>query len=130
MNRIINFFKKMNLYDEKIFANIKRNTKVIDKPYEEIMDFVGCFKKDDTFKLVLPTIKNIKDELIYIHEYTHILLNDESEIYPNIMEAIYINNYLLKEKEEMIKTTYAEIENSDSIDHIIGKKVKLLFINM
>ena len=129
MGKIIEFFKQMNLYDEKVFENIKKNTKIIDKPYEEIMDFVGCFKREDSVKLILPTIKSIKDELIYVHEYTHILLDDESEIFPNIMEAIYTNYYLKNEKKNVIDMTYNEIENSDSIDHIIGKKVKLMFIN-
>ena len=133
MDKIINFFKQMNMYDEHYFNYLKQNTKIIDKPYNEIKEFVGCFKIDNKCRLVLPKINNINDELIYIHEYTHALfLDDELEIFPNIMEAIYINQNItdLNIKNQLIKKTKVEIENTDSFNHKIGKKVKLLSIKI
>ena len=123
---LINFFKTIELYNEDYFNKIKVNTKTIDLPYEEIKDFVGCYKKDnEEFKLILPKLTDYYSMLIYIHEYTHCLfLDDEEEIFPNLMEAIFINKYI-KDRKTIIEKTKEEILKSTSEKHLIGKKVKL-----
>ena len=132
-DEIIKFFKSMNLYNEEYFNKIKINTKVINKPYEEIKDFVGCFKTNNDFKLILPKLESIEDILIYIHEYTHCLfLDDDSEIIPNILEAFYVKKCVfdLKTRLEIIKKVEEEIKNSVSKKHIDGKKVKIYLIKI
>lgn len=127
MDRVIDFFKEMHLYNETLFQMLKDNTKVIDKPYDEIKDFVGCFLVNDNIKLVLPKIRSDIDILIYIHEYTHALfIEDRDEIFPNIMEAIYVNKYFREDqKGEFINRTRSIICTSESEKHIIGNEVKL-----
>lgn len=133
---VINFFKEIGLYNEEYFIKIKNNTIIFNKPYEEIKDFVGCYPiYDDSkivnFKLILPKIRNIYDILIYIHEYAHVLfIDDELEIFPNIMEGMFINKYILDSKlcNDMMIHTLQEINNSKSEAHIVGKRIKLLYI--
>lgn len=131
MSNVINFFKSMSLYNKDYFDYLKANTKVIDMPYSSIKDFVGCFVIGNECKLILPKINSIYDELIYVHEYTHALfLDDEKEIFPNLMEALYINKYVKDGnlKNEIIKSIYKEIKDSSDENHIIGKKFKLINI--
>lgn len=125
MNDIEIFFKKMGFYNKDYFNKIKSRTLVIDNDYENIKEFVGFYP--DNFKLVLPKIKNTRDILIWIHEYSHALFpEDSSELFPNIMELIYINNYVNEEEKVELKDYIInELDNSDSIDHTISKKIKL-----
>ena len=128
---VVSFFKSMGFYNEEYFNILKNNSKIINMPYEEIKDLVGCYLTNDGCKLILPKINNIFDVLIWIHEYSHALFpEDELEFFPNIMEAIFINNYIKdnKVKEELINKTKYEISVSESISHISGKKVKLILI--
>lgn len=127
MDKVINFFKEMHLYDEDLFQVLINNTKILDRPYEEIKDFIGCFVVNGNIRLVLPKIHNEMDILIYIHEYTHALfIEDRDEIFPNIMEAIYVQKYFTEEqKGEFINRTRSMIATSESENHIIGNEVKL-----
>ena len=127
-NRIIDFFKEMGFYDEKYFNMIKSNTLVVDKDYEEIYDLVGFYK--EIFKLVLPKIKNERDLLLYVHEYSHALFpEDNSEIFPNLMEAYFINKYFdIDTKNYLKKITLKEIELSNDLEHTNAKKLKLELI--
>ena len=61
---VISFFQKIGLYDKEYFKYIKKNTTVVDKNYEDIIEFVGFYP--DTFKLILPKIKTYQDILIWI----------------------------------------------------------------
>ena len=66
--------------------------------------------------------------LIGIHEYTHMLfLDDNSEIFPNLMEAIYINNFIddISIKKQMFNMTKEQLDRAVDQNHIIGKKVKI-----
>lgn len=133
MNRIIQFFKSMNLYDQKYFEQIQNKTTIYNKSYEEIRDFVGCYliyqnNEIIDFKLILPNIKSIEDELIYVHEYSHALfLEDKSEIFPNIMEAYFINLYVtdLELKKKILDNIKIQLKKEEDINHKIGVKVKL-----
>ena len=136
LKAVIDFFKKQNLYNEQYFKKIEANTKIYDRSYEEIKELVGCFPIYDNenniidVKLILPKIKNIYDVLIYVHEYTHALfIEDENEIFPNIMEAIFINKYCDEQtKAEIIEKTKTEILKETDENHIVGKKVKIMSI--
>lgn len=136
MERVIDFFKNMNLYDKDYFEKIKKRTTIYNKPYEEIKDFVGCYpiykdKEIIDFKLILPMINSVADELIYVHEYSHALfLKDKSEIFPNIMEAYFINLYIrnIEIKKELLKNIQIQLENTEDINHKIGIKIKLMNI--
>lgn len=115
----------MGFYNKDYFNKIKSRTLVIDNDYENIKDFVGFYP--DNFKLVLPKIKNTRDILIWIHEYSHALFpEDSSELFPNIMELIYINNYVNEEEKVELKDYIInELANSNSMSHTISKKIKL-----
>lgn len=123
---VISFFQKIGLYDKEYFKYIKKNTTVVDKNYEDIIEFVGFYP--DTFKLILPKIKTYQDILIWIHEYSHALFpDDKDEIFPNLMEAYFINMYIndTYEIDKLIDKTKNEINNSKDIEHTIAKKIKL-----
>ena len=130
---IIDFFKSMELYDRNFFNHIKKKTKVLDLPYEEIKDFVGCFPVivDDKvvdFNILLPKLNTIFDVLVYIHEYSHAIdIYDENEIFPNLMEAMFLVDYLQDDEliTQQINRIYEELKNNESERHEIGKKVKL-----
>ena len=125
MEQVISFFKEMGFYNEEYFKLINKKTLVINKDYEEIKEFVGFYPEN--FKLILPKIKSNRDILIWIHEYSHALFpNDNDELFPNIMESIYINNYVSKkEKEELKNKVLDEISHSNSNKHTLAKKMKL-----
>ncbi len=130
---IINFFKSMNLYDEEYFKYINSQTKIYNIPYFEIKDFVGCYpiiKMDKIvgFNIILPKLNTIFDVLIYIHEYSHALdIEDEYEIFPNLMEAIFLVDYLKDDEliRQQIKSIRIELDNNKSEKHKIGKNIKL-----
>lgn len=130
-NTIIDFFNSIGLYNEEYFNLIKKNTVIIEGDYDKIKDFIGLYIKDDltNFKLYLPPLKGSNNLLIYIHEYTNALFpEDDEEIFPNIVESIFLTEYLMHDKyiKENIEKTKTEIVNSDSEKHTIGKKIKLL----
>ena len=128
---VLSFFKYMGFYNEEYFNMLKSNSKIINKPYEEIKDFVGCYPFEEGCKLILPKINSIFDILIWIHEYSHALfLDDESEIFPHIMEAYFINNFVtdFNLKQKLIDKIKKEISDTESTKHIVGKKIKLSLI--
>ncbi len=131
-NYIINFFKSVDLYDEDIFNDIKKNTTIVYKNYDDIKDIVGCYlsQSNDKVKLILPAIVTIKDVLIHIHEYTHAITKSEDEILPNMLEALFIKEYFNKEDiiNSIIEETQNEIDRSVSSSHTFAKKLKLKFI--
>lgn len=135
MQLVIIFFKYMSLYDEELFSNIYKKSKIYNLDYSEIIDIVGCYpiykgKEIIDYKLILPSIKSIDDILIYIHEYTHAIFMDEDELFPNIMEALFINYYISDEKmiKNIISNTKLQIKNSICEQHIEGNKIKLMII--
>lgn len=137
MDRIIQFFKKMNLYNEAYFSKIQEKTKIYNFSYEEIKDFIGCYpiynEKEEVidFKMILPKIYSFCDELIYVHEYTHAFdLEDHSEIFPNIMEAYYICMYIhdVNLKLEMLSDMRRKIRHIEDISHRIGVQIKIMIM--
>lgn len=101
---IIEFFKELGLYDEEYFELIKNKTSIISGDPEKIKEFIGFYPKYENnqicdFKLYLPELKGLDNILIYIHEYTHALFpEDDNEIFPCLMEAMFLKEYLKHEK--------------------------------
>ena len=128
---VIDFFKEIGFYNKEYFELIKNSTTIVDEEYENIIDLVGFYP--NIFKLILPKIKSYRDILIWIHEYTHALFPDDSdEIFPNLMEAYYINMYIKDKKivNKLINKTKNEIDKSNDLEHTIAKKIKLNTITM
>lgn len=124
-NRVIEFYKKLGLYNEELFKYLRNNTLLVDSNQ---YDFYGVFTKDDgNYRMILPKISSIFDEIVWVHEYAHIILNTGEEIMPNIMESLFINMYC-DNKEDVIKRTQEEISSSVSEEHTLAKKIKLLII--
>jgi hypothetical protein len=134
---VINFFKNMGFYNETLFKKIQNNTKLLNQDYKQIKEFIGCYpqvKDNDIidFKLILPNLKTMKDVLVYIHEYSHVIdIEDDNEIFPNIMEAYFLKKFLKDEEyiKEEIKLVEEEILNSTSENHIVAKKVKIKILS-
>ena len=105
--KLIDFFKRHNLYDKEMFDYFSLNSSMIDYRYEEQRDFIGCFWKFKNnvlvkFHLVLPYVYNDITMLISIHEIVHGILayktlnkkfnlDLDCESLPMLYEKIYIN---------------------------------------
>lgn len=103
--------KFFSLFPEVNLQKILTNSKIIDDfNINNIMPFIGCFKKLDDdqivygYNLFLPKINNIKSLLINIHEISHAItinLNlykidfDDpfEECVPIALERLYITKY-------------------------------------
>ena len=133
-NTLIDFFKSIGLYDKEYFDEIKTKTTILEGEYDDIKDFIGFYPRYENnnltdYKMYLPPLVGLDNILIYVNEYTHALFpEDEEEIFPNIVESIFLKDYLLHKKyiEQNIEKTNKEIKHSDSDKHIIGKKIKVL----
>ncbi len=123
MDRIIEFFKSENMYDEEIFNYIKERTHIY--PSSTDIPFFGCYPKVKNsvlvdFNLIIPEIKTLKNLLVSIHEFTHAL-----DLYPELGKYYVETNQKIKEREERAK--YMEkryIEKSLSGDFINENKGK------
>lgn len=132
-NCIIDFYKSIDLYNEEYFNLIKEKTIILEGKYDEIKDFIGFYPKYENdklidFRLYLPELIGLNNILIYIHEYCHAIFpEDNSEIFPNIIEATFIKEYLNipKKTKEIIRKTKKQIEDNTSFQHKIGQIVKI-----
>lgn len=129
---IIEFFKKMNLYDDQLFKEIKSKTTIINGDYEEIKEFIAFYPKYkdgklEDYKLYLPSLTNFNSILIYIHEYGHALFpEDELEIFPNLLEALFIKQYLNDASiQKYIEKIEKKLKQNIDINHEIGNKIKI-----
>lgn len=74
---IIDFFKKHNMYDEKMFQYLQNNTTMLDYNYEDERIFIGCFQLVNKKNIItgvhlnIPYVQDEKTALINIHELTH-----------------------------------------------------------
>ena len=75
--KLIDFFKKHNMYDEEMFKYITEQSTMIDYDDPDQRCFVGCFYILDKngkltgLKLNLPYVNSEETMLISIHELTH-----------------------------------------------------------
>ena len=77
--KYINYLKEAEIYNEKILAYLKANTKVIDY-FEDSKDFIGTFPQVDEnnilrgIKMCVPKMTNDITVGINIHEYVHAIM--------------------------------------------------------
>lgn len=95
MDKLIEFFKSEDMYNEEFFEYIK--TRTHEYPYDKAKGLFGCFpivenEKLVDIKLCVPEIVTLKDFLINIHEYTHAI-----DLY-NELGSIYIEDREKREK--------------------------------
>lgn len=76
--KLIDFFKRHNLYDEKMFTYFENHSTMLDSDYLDEMMFRACAHQIDTktgilkgIHLNLPYVKDEKTMLDSIHELTH-----------------------------------------------------------
>jgi len=121
-SELIDFFKKHNLYDEKIFYYLSNNTTMIDYNDKDKRSFIGCFynlekgNKIKNIHLVLPYVIDDITMLISIHEIVHAIvlyryinkkakIGIDVEVLPMFYEKIYINEHnsseLIKYEEQL-----------------------------
>lgn len=95
MEKIKEFFKSQNIYDENFFEYIK--TRVFVTPEDTPLEWFGCFPilEDGVIKdirVIVPKIVTEKNLLVNLHEFYHAY-----ELY-NELESIYIENIEQREK--------------------------------
>lgn len=106
-SKLIEFFKRHNMYEENMFNYLQNNTMMIDYNIEEDRAFIGCFYiflngKLDKICLVLPYLMDDITTLISIHEITHgiymykklnkkVKIENDIEVLPMLYERIYVN---------------------------------------
>ena len=116
-HRLIDFFKRHNMYDKTVFEYLQNNSTMIDYNDPDQRKFSGCFyilNKNDILKdikLYLPYVNNEQTMLISIHEITHGIENYMKigkkfikditlEALPLLYEKLYI---MENPSEELIK---------------------------
>lgn len=121
---MVDFFKSIDLYNEEIFNYLNNHTEIVPN------DKIAIIKKDGDIKLLLPEMIGIDNILVYIYMYTKALFtDDEEDVYPNLVQAMFLKEYLKIDKitEKYKKETEEEIKNSKT--YKIGKIVKLNYLN-
>ena len=114
---VIEFFKKHNMYEEKMFNYLEDNTNMLDYKDPDERCFIGCFyildKKGKLSRLILniPYVYDDITALINIHEITHgiehypqigkkFIKDTTIEALPIMYEKLYIMD---NPSEELIK---------------------------
>lgn len=139
--KFIDFFKKHNLYDEKVFGYLRQNSIMFDYRDEDARIFMGCnwTIRDSNYlekiNLVLPFFDNDLTILINIHEYTHgimsykylgkkLKIGNDMEMLPMLYERLY---FLENPTSELVRyeEMYDKTISSDSeIKYILGLKYR------
>ena len=111
MERVIDFFKQENIYDEDFFIYIK--SKVHYLPYNADLGWFGCFPILDDhnilidIRLLVPKIETEKNLLINLHEFFHAY-----ELYHELGN-LYIEDREQKEKRaKSFEKKYLQFKNS------------------
>ena len=134
---IIAFFKRHNMYDEKVFNYLQNNTMMIDYRNPDERYFIGLFYIQDKkerlqrIQLNIPYVYDYETALINVHEITHGIENyykigkkfDKDitvEALPLLYEKLYImdgNNEELRKYGEYLD---AMIDRDSEIEHRIA----------
>lgn len=136
--KLIDFFKRHNLYDKETFDYLSQTALMIDYKDEEQRPLIGCYhtEKDGKVKnvyLIIPYIYNEITMLINIHEFIHAIMlykrigkkaniNLDKEILPMLYEKIYINetnSTNLKNYEEELNQ---RIDKEKDLPYALGLK--------
>lgn len=121
---MVDFFKSIDLYNEEIFNYLNNHTEIVSN------DKIDIIQENGEIKLLLPEMIGIDNILIYIYMYTKALfIDDDEDIYPNLVQAIFLKEYLKIDKitERYKIKTEEEIKNQKT--YKIGKIVKLNYLN-
>lgn len=130
--RVIEFYKRIGFYNERLYKMMIDNKHLVDSYGSDKSSFYGIYVNDKgNITVVLPKITNCLDEIVWVHEYAHLLFDHDylngDETLPSIMEALFINMYV-RDKEEIIKLTKKEIKNSKCLEHTKAKELKISLI--
>lgn len=136
-NCIIDFFESINMYDKDYFDLMKEKTVILTEEYDEIKDKIGFYpiyeeNKMIDFKLYLPEPIGLKGILVYINQYAHALFpEDKSEIFPNILEVLFLNTYLKipKMTDKIMNKTKEELDNAKTLEQKALHSFKIKCIN-
>ena len=145
-DKIIDFFKRHNMYDEKTFKYLQANSTMIDYRCDEERAFIGCFyilnKKEELERLQLniPYVYDDKTALINIHEIVHGIENYSKlgekfkkditiETLPILYEHIFIIESTSSELKRYGKYLDRMIETSNELEYLFALKVRLELIN-
>lgn len=137
----IDFFKKHNLYEEKMFDYIRRNSTLLDYRDDEQRIFIGCFyicgKQNilQKIKLCVPFINSQITILINIHEYLHAIelyskigkkyqSKDTEEVLPMLYESLYFLDNPSKELENHLLYLNSRIKDDSKESYKIALSIE------
>ena len=144
--KIIDFFKRHNMYDEKTFKYLQNNSTMIDYRNVEERAFIGCFyilnKKEELERLQIniPYVYDDITALINIHEIVHGIENYSKlgkkfkkditiETLPILYEYIFITESQSSELKSYGKYLDKMIETSNELEYLFALKVRLELLN-
>ena len=144
--KIINFFKRHNMYDEKTFKYLQNNSTMIDYRNAEERAFIGCFyilnKKEELERLQIniPYVYDDITALINIHEIVHGIENYSKlgkkfkkditiETLPILYEYIFITESQSSELKSYGRYLDKMIETSNELEYLFALKVRLELLN-
>ena len=138
-NKFINFLKKYNLYNEKVFYYIWNSCSFFDYRDSDERKFIGVYyqiedKKLIEFNLKVPFIDSEKTIIINIHEYIHALdayynlgkkitIDDSCEIKSLLFEKLYVLNNKSDEGLKYLESLYNDRIQSKELKYILGEKI-------
>ena len=127
--KIIEFFKKHNMYDEEMFKYLQEHSTMIDYNDEEQRPFIGCFYILDRLgrlqdiSLFIPYVNGEETMLISIHEITHGIENYQKlgkkfikDITIEALPLLYEKLYILENPTDKL------IEYSKYLDNVINEE--------
>ena len=144
--KIIDFFKRHNMYDEKTFKYLQDNSTMIDYRNVEERAFIGCFyilnKKEELERLQIniPYVYDDITALININEIVHGIENYSKlgkkfkkdltiETLPILYEYIFITESQSSELKSYGKYLDKMIETSNELEYLFALKVRLELLN-
>lgn len=139
--KFIDFFKRHNLYDEKIFNYLRENSVMFDYRDEDSRPFIGCYytySKDDKLKKISLCVPFIDDDitiLINIHEYIHGILmynkigykykaGIDCEVLPMLYERIFVEETQNEKLKEYLKYLNKNILESSNPEYQLALNVQ------
>lgn len=137
INRLVDFLKSENLYDDDIFTYYVNNMKFVDDPNILNGCFYGMFIDEKfgellSFKGIVPKICNLFTLLINIHEYMHAILlfknlglpfteSLDDEVLPIAFERLYVEKYALDDEKTVFESYQKNlIANCKGEKHLRG----------
>ena len=144
-HKFINFLKRHNLYNEKIFQYWENNRILFDIKDDEKRDLIGCYYQyeNDYLKkisLIVPYIVDDKTVLINIHEFIHLSqlyprlrkkykLDIDKEILPIFYEKLYISENRTKNLIEYEKYLNEIILKNNILEYVIALEISDILLN-